>query len=146
MIIENITREAFAPFGWVLEFPANPDDPRFEIIVREESAGWRLAVFRVTQRECGRLECHPGSPESFEPVSGAGVLLAAEHGAPDRVRAFLLDAPVCLRKGVWHDMITLSRETIVKITENLEVESVFHELAKPVTAELCERSTEYHGN
>lgn len=126
--IEPITPEAFAPFGRVIEFSEEPEDERFEIVIREEREPWRIAVFRVRQRETARLECHPTSLESFEPLRGTGVLLVAEPWSPERPKAFLLDTPVCLYKGVWHEVIALSKEAIYKITENKEVSSEFYTL------------------
>lgn len=134
--IQFITGEAFAPYGRVLEFPENPADPRFQVVVTENGAGWRLAVFRVKERECDRLECHPLSMESFEPMQGTGLLIVACCDTPQQYEVFLLDRPVCLDKGVWHQMITLSQETVVKITENLEVESEFYTLVQPICARL----------
>lgn len=40
--------------------------------------------------------------------------------------------PICLEKGIWHQVLALTDEAQVKITENLEVESVFHELKKAI--------------
>lgn len=125
-MIKNITKESFQHYGTVIEFSENPADPRFEVVVTESNHPWRLAVLRVVEREFDRLECHTMSMESFEPVSGIGLLIVAEHARPHQFEAFLLDKPVCLNKGVWHQMITLSSETIVKIAENLEVSSQFH--------------------
>lgn len=136
--IKCITGEAFAPYGRVLEFSENPADPRFQVVATESGAGWRLAVFRVKERECDQLECHPLSMESFEPMQGTGLLIVAPCNLPMQHEVFLLDRPVCLDKGVWHQMITLSQETIVKITENLEVASEFYPLVRPICARLEE--------
>lgn len=132
--IETITRESFAPFGTVLEFSAAPQSERFEVLVEEANSPWRLAVYRVRERACTTLENHPASLESFEPLSGTGLLLVAENAVPAAYRVFLLNKPVCLHKGVWHQMLTLSEETIVKITENLEVSALFYTLPQAVTA------------
>lgn len=131
-----ITCKNFAEYGKVLEFTNEADDVNFEVIVREEKEPWRLAVFRVKNRKCDCLECHTTSMESFEPVSGIGVLLVAKHDTPQEYKAFLLDKAVCLNKGVWHAMITLSEESIVKIVENLEVSSEFFYLEESVTLNL----------
>lgn len=130
--IETIDRQGFAPYGTLLEFTEVQPATRFEILVSEPDAPWRLALFRVIDQECGRLECHPASMESFEPVRGTGVLLVAPPQAPQEWRAFLLDRPVCLHKGVWHAMLTFSEETVVKITENLTVGSEFFEFKHPI--------------
>lgn len=130
--LEAITPGSFAPFGTVLEFDPTPADPRFEIKVEEPAAPWRMAVFCVTIRAASRLERHTASRESFTPVSGTGVLLCAAPETPGEVRAFLLDTAVCLGKGVWHEVITLTGRACYQITENLEVESEFYDFARPL--------------
>jgi len=107
------------------------------VIITEEHSPWRLAVFRVKERECVMLEKHPTSLESFEPISGTGLLIVAPKAEPRDYQIFLLDKPVCLYKGVWHQMITLAEEALVKIAENLQVESEFYHLNKPIKAELA---------
>ena len=129
--LENITAETFAPFGDILEFPQNVTAD-FHIIVREEKDPWRIALLRFDRHSVKRLENHPESMESFEPLEGIAVILVAEHETPENLRAFLLDKPVCLFKGVWHDVLALSSGAKVKITENLEVRSEYHNLEKPV--------------
>lgn len=124
--LESITQESFAPFGTVLEFPENYED-NFYIVDTEEEDPWRIAVFRFSNKEIKVIEHHPGSKESFEPLKGCTVLLVAEHETPEAYRAFILDKPVCLEKGVWHQVLALTPEAEVKITENLQVESVFYE-------------------
>lgn len=133
--IEVITRETFAPFGTVLEFPETTADD-FYIVDTEEKEPWRIAVFRYRNHSIRRIECHPASKESFEPLSGITLLLVAEAGHPEEYHIFLLDRPVCLKKGVWHQVLSLSSEAQVKITENLEVESVFYDLEKEIYAQV----------
>lgn len=133
--IEVITRETFAPFGTVLEFPETTTDD-FYIVDTEEKEPWRIAVFRYRNHSIRRIECHPASKESFEPLSGITLLLAAEAGHPEEYHIFLLDRPVCLKKGVWHQVLSLSSEAQVKITENLEVESEFYDLEKEIYAQV----------
>ena len=53
---------------------------------------------------------------------------------PEEFQAFLLDKPVCLNKGVWHQVLTPAGKASIKITENLEVESEYWELPQPVSA------------
>lgn len=128
--IETIDPAGFAPYGTVLEFTGGDD--RFEVLVTEPDSPWRLAVFRSRLRSCTEMECHPASLESFEPMRGAGVLLVAAHETPGDWHAFLLDRPVCLHKGVWHSLLTLSEETVVKIAENLEVSSELRPVEPPI--------------
>ena len=133
--LESVSAEAFAKFGTVLEFPGDFEG-NFFIADTEEAHPWRVAVFRYDNKEIQRIECHPTSKETFEPLHGLTVLLVAEHETPDAWRAFILDKPVCLKKGVWHQTLSLTDEATVKITENLEVESVFHDLVSPVSVYL----------
>ena len=125
--IQTINQAAFAKFGMVLEFPSDSTN-RFEIIVREPDHPWRLAVFRDNKRSATKLENHPTSMETFEPVRGTTLLLVAENESPDDFTVFLLDKPICLHKGVWHDVVALSDDVLIRITENLEVHSEFHTL------------------
>ncbi len=128
--IESVSATAFRPFGKVLEFLPG-DTSNFYIADTEPENPWRVAVFRYSNREIRKIECHPGSKESFEPLQGITVLLVAEHDSPEDCRAFILDKPVVLAKGVWHQTLSLTPEASVKITENLEVESVFYIYDKP---------------
>lgn len=128
--LESITREAFEPFGTVLEFPEGFEG-NFYIVDTDNENPWRVAVFRYSNKEIKIIENHPTSKETFEPLHGVTVLLVAEHETPEDYRAFILDKPVCLKKGTWHQVLALTPEAEVKITENLEVESVFYEYAEP---------------
>lgn len=131
--IETITTEAFEKFGSVIEFPQGNQD-NFYIVETEETQPWRLAVFRYSNKSIQRIECHPTSKESFEPLSGVTLLLVAEQETPEDYCVFLLDKPVCLKKNIWHQVLALSQEAQVKITENLEVESRFYDLPEPIGA------------
>ncbi|MBQ6322717.1 MAG: ureidoglycolate lyase, partial [Lachnospiraceae bacterium] len=130
--LESICSETFARFGSVIEFPVDFEE-NFCIIETDEKNPWRVAVFRYDNKEIQTIECHPTSKETFEPLEGVTILLVAEHERPEEYRAFLLDKPVCLHKGVWHQTLAVTKQASVKITENLEVESVFYELKKPVS-------------
>ena len=125
-VLESITAEAFAPYGTVLEFP-DDFEGNFYIADTEEEQPWRIAVYRYTSGEVKVIENHPFSKESFEPLKGITVLLVAEHDTPEEYRAFVLDKAVCLKKGIWHQVLALTSEAQVKITENLEVASEFYE-------------------
>lgn len=129
--LQSVQRETFLPYGEVLEFPAGIEET-FCIITTEEKEPWRLAVFRYTNKEIQRMECHPTSRESFEPLHGLTVLVAATHENPEEYEAFILDKPVCLKKGIWHQVLALTEEAQVKIVENLEVKSEFYDLEKEI--------------
>lgn len=129
--VQSIKRETFQKYGEVLEFPEECKEA-FHIVVTEEAQPWRLAVFRYDNKTIKTLECHPFSLESFEPLGGMTVLVVAEHESPEQYEAFLLDKPVCLKKGIWHQVLSVTDEAQVKIAENLEVTSQFFELEKEI--------------
>lgn len=127
--LEYITAEGFAPFGSVIEFPEQIEED-FYIVDTEENEPWRVAVYRYRNHSVRRFECHPYSKESFEPLNGITVLCVAEHDTPQDYHAFILNKPVCLKKGIWHQVLSLTEEAQVKITENLEVVSEFYDQAE----------------
>ena len=129
--LQSVQRETFLPYGEVLEFPAGIEET-FCIITTEEKEPWRLAVFRYTNKEIQRMECHPTSRASFEPLPRLTVLVVATHENPEEYEAFILDKPVCLKKGIWHQVLALTEEAQVKIVENLEVQSEFYDLEKAI--------------
>lgn len=131
--IRFITREAFARYGTVIELKPQSQDG-WEVVVKVENSGWRIAVLEFSRHTASMLENHPQSKESFEPLYGTALLIVAENNAPDSFEVFLLDKPVCLFEGIWHQVISLSQVSCVKITENLEVACVFHDLRDEVTA------------
>lgn len=130
--ILTISKESFLPYGKVIEF-SNDCNDKFEIIVKEEFSPWRIAVYRYKERNVKIMENHPTSMESFEPLTGTTLLMVAENNKPEDFKVFLLDKPVCLYKGIWHQVISLSDDASVKITENLEVNSEFYEFENLVS-------------
>lgn len=124
----NITSESFSQYGYIIEYDEKKQGS-FQIVLREEGmVGWRIAVSRITARNVSKLGRHPNSMESFEPVEGVTLLCAAPAESPEDFEVFLLDKPVCLHKNIWHAVFCLSEYSIVKITENLEVESEAYNL------------------
>jgi len=133
--LQTITPESFGKFGDVLDWQAEFGEEGFRIVTRaEDPTGWRLAVLLVRHHHITRLERHPTSKESFEPVRGVAVLCLAPPEDPMAIEAFLLDKAVVLNKGVWHDVFALSEEALIKIAENLTVTGEFHELDAPLRA------------
>ncbi len=124
--VESLTEENFKQFGRLIRFPEE-DQTNFYITASDEKP-WRLAVFRYSNHSIQRIECHPTSMESFEPLTGTTLLLVAEHATPEQYRIFLLDQPVILKKSVWHQTLSLTPEASVKITENSDVYSDFYDL------------------
>lgn len=135
MKLAHIDRGSFAPYGTVLELTAEAENPVFQIPVEVSDAPWRIALLKILPRTLERLERHPDSRESFEPLSGWAVLFVADKPEPSSLRAFLLDRPVCLYPGVWHGVVTLTPESLCKITENLRVGMEYASLPQPVGVE-----------
>lgn len=133
--LQSIHKESFEKYGKVLAFSEDCRES-FEIVVTEEEKPWRLAVFRYKNKSIKRMECHPTSLESFEPLKGITVLVVAEHERPGTYQAFLLDQPVCLYKGIWHQVLAITDEAQMKIAENLEVESEFYDLETEISVRI----------
>lgn len=133
--LQSIHKESFVKYGEVVEFPEE-EKGDFHVVMADPAEPWRLAVFRYSNKEVSRLEAHPYSYESFEPLEGVTVLLVAPKETPADYEAFILDKPVCLNKGIWHQVLSLTDSAQVKITENYEVSSIFHDLEKAVSVRV----------
>jgi ureidoglycolate hydrolase len=130
--IKNITKHNFEKYGTIIDFTGREDDPDFEIIIAHKDDPWRIAMLRVKERDFTALEKHPSSLETFEPVEGMCLLMLALDTEKEGYEIFFLDKPVCLNKGVWHGICTLSSVSRVKITENLEVDTEHFKFEAPM--------------
>ncbi|MEW5894573.1 MAG: hypothetical protein AB1650_02275 [Candidatus Omnitrophota bacterium] len=133
----QLTDRQFRPFGKLIHYAGKEKKGKarnlWRILHRETAkVGWRVAYLVLRDRSVGRLESHPDSDETFEPVRGAAVLIVAPPDHPEEMTFFRLDAPVIVFKGVWHGVISLTPETELKITENLNVYSRVHKLGKRI--------------
>ena len=140
--IKSITPENFQKYGVVLELPSDSEkksrgESQFKVLTSQPHAGWRLAYLIVRNRTLQRLESHPLSMESFEPVRGVSLIIVAPKENPEKVETFVLDKPVVLYAGVWHDVLTLSEEAEIKITENADIVTEYHNLKSEVVPNLC---------
>jgi ureidoglycolate hydrolase len=127
---KKITAENFKRYGWVIEYPhktsAEKKKNLFRIILKERSkTGWRIAYLVVRDKAITKLEQHPDSLESFEPVSGKSLLYVAAAKEASKIERFCLNKPIILKKGIWHGIVTLSRESEIKITENAKVKCIY---------------------
>jgi ureidoglycolate hydrolase len=105
----------------------------FGILLREPAKGWRIGYLIVRERTIKRLECHPDSLETFEPVSGRSIIALASHKNPNAPKVFFLDKPVVVKKGVWHDVAAISKRAEIKIFENIEVKTNHHPLKTEIS-------------
>lgn len=103
--VEALSPEAFAPFGEVLR--RDPDGELFQPVFAEtQRAGWRVALLEVVPGPLGRIHRHPDSEECFSPLLGEAYIVVAEAESPQHLRCFRLDEPVCIRRNVWHEVIS----------------------------------------
>jgi ureidoglycolate hydrolase len=130
--LKNIEAAAFKKYGYLIHWDGHKkkgNGNQFRIVIRDrKSAGWRIAYLIVKDKVIDRLEQHPHSMESFEPVSGRSILHVSNQKKPSRVESFVLDMPIILKKGIWHGVTSVSEETHIKITENSRVKLIRYSL------------------
>ena|SRR3989338_846388 len=129
-MVKNITAQNFKDYGWIIEYPRKHLKSRkrnlFRIVLKENDAvGWRIAYLVVRDTTIKKLERHPESFESFEPVRGQSLLYVAKRMDKKSIECFYLNKPVILRKGVWHGVVALARESEIKLTENSKVRCAY---------------------
>ncbi len=129
---KKITPANFKDFGCLIDFPDRSRRTKsknlFRIVVRQPKLGWRIAYLIVRDKKITRLEQHPGSLESFEPLSGKGLIFVSKKKEAAEISCFYLDKPVILKKGIWHGVVSVSSECDIKITENSNVKCVYWNL------------------
>jgi len=133
--IRALTRKNLLPYGIIIDSACVKDIGKknsFGILLKERSKGWRIGYLVVCEREIKRLENHPDSLETFEPVKGRAVITFAPNGSPEKIEAFLLDKPVVVKKGVWHEVAAVSKKAELKIFENIGLKTKYHALKKPL--------------
>ncbi len=129
-MIKTINVKNFRPYGWVIEYPNKhlKGNTRnlFRIVLTEsQRIGWRIAYLIVRDKTIKRLECHPHSFESFEPILGKSLLFVAKTQDMASIECFSLDRPVILKKGIWHGVVATTDECEIKLTENAKVKCVY---------------------
>lgn len=126
MKIYKLTHNAIKPYGYIIDSRCVKDIPgkdAFGILLRERSRGWRIGYLIVREKKAKMIEEHPDSLETFEPVKGRAVLALAAYRDPLKLKFFLLDKPVVVKKKVWHGIVTISKKSEIKIFENIEVKT-----------------------
>lgn len=135
--IKTINKKSFSKYGVVLEHIKLKDG--YEPLVTVKSRGWIWAIMTFRNKTIKEIECHPTSKESFEPVSGTTLIVLAPPKHPEQIETFLLDKPVMLNEGVWHNIMALSESAAVKITENNDVYKILHDLKGAVVPALIRK-------
>ena len=133
--IQNLTKDKFKDYGTIIDYTEAKNDG-WEIVVRSQGPGWRIALLEIERHASNQLEYHPLSKESFEPLTGTSLIAVAAFERPEEFEVFLLDGPVCLHEKVWHQVICLSEKATMKITENLDVNCVYYDLKEPFQAKI----------
>ncbi len=118
--IKNLNEKDFKKYGKIIELKQRLKS--FHVLFEEsEKVGWRIGYSRLEKKPITQLEAHPYSFETFEPVSGVSIILLSRGKKPEKIEAFLLDKPVCLYKNIWHDVLSISEFSEIKIFENYEI-------------------------
>ncbi len=138
LTIQSLTPKTFQPYGWIIGYPKKhlkgTKRNLWRIVLTEtQKTGWRIAYLVLRDKRIKRLECHPNTFESFEPVVGKSLIYVATKKDPKSIQCFELTHPIILKKGIWHGVVTLTPETEIKITENAKVKCVYWQLGKVLT-------------
>jgi len=125
-VARNIDAVNFRRYGLVIACPdryvKNKKKSIFSIVLTEPAAkGWRIAHLLLRDKAADYLERHIDSFESFEPLKGRVLLFVAKRNEPKEIRSFYLNKPIIVKKGIWHNVVTLTKEAEIKITENAQV-------------------------
>lgn len=126
----RLTHASIKPYGYIIDSKCVKDDGKgnsFGILLKERSRGWRIGYLIVRERSIVRVEYHD-TLETFEPVSGECIIALAHQSAPERTKVFLLDKPIVLKKGIWHDVAAISKDAEIKIVENIDVDGEYYYL------------------
>lgn len=137
--ISRLTRANIKPYGYIIDEKyarTQPDGNGWGIPIRSKSTGWRLAYLILRNKTIKRLESHPDTLETFDPVKGRALIALAAPKAPDKFELFHLDRQIVLKKGVWHGLYTVTPETHIKIIENIKVKCVYRKLKAGAIAAL----------
>ncbi|NLE65539.1 MAG: hypothetical protein GX606_06460 [Elusimicrobia bacterium] len=142
----------FRAFGKIIEYPdiAGKGTRRnlWRIIHTENAkVGWRVAYLVLRDKTIGRMGRHPRSDETFEPIKGKALLFVSKDKRIEDIQCFLLDKPIILFKGIWHNVLTLTPEAHIKICENASVTQDNWDLGSRVSSieELRNKIREHKG-
>ncbi len=132
MTLVTLTKKNFENYGTLLQHGVHQQPNGYEKIAVMPSNGWIWALMTINNKSIEQLECHPNTRESFEPLTGTTVIVVALYNEPNSYQAFLLDVPILLNKGIWHQVMCISESASFKIVENNEVATEFYTLQSPL--------------
>jgi ureidoglycolate hydrolase len=141
--IEPLHPDAFHAFGTVLQSDREGFTSLFE---QPDALGWQVGLNRVVEQTIPDMHYHPDTWECFAPLT-VGLVLVVSPAAPqlpaDRIRAFRVDAPVCVRPGTWHRLVcAYGPSATAFIAENRQVSGVLTRFDTPLRLDsgISERS------
>lgn len=132
MKINKLTHRSIKPYGRIIGPQFMKDDGRgdkFGVLLKEKSKGWRIGYLILRKKHFRKLERHPASLETFEPLKGHALIALACPRRPDDYKVFLLDRPVVVNKNVWHEVAAVSARCDIKIFENIDVTTEYYNIA-----------------
>lgn len=126
MDIKELNAKNFKKYGKIIEYPNKHSKGKsrnlWRIVHTEPvEVGWRIAYLVLRDKTVGRLERHPKSDETFEPIVGKTLFFVSDDNEYTSIECFFLDKPIILKKGMWHALISLDDESEIKIVENANV-------------------------
>ncbi len=138
--IKNLSPATFKDYGSLIEYPdvqaKGKNRNLWKVLYRsDDDVGWRIAYLVLRDKSIGRLECHPDTDETFEPIKGKAVIFVSRTREICTLQAFWLDRPIIVFRGIWHGIVTVARETHIKICENKNVSSSITRLPRRVSLE-----------
>lgn len=131
MKINKLTHKSIKPYGWIIDSGFMRDDGRgdkFAVLLKARSKGWQIGYLILRKKKFKKLENHPDSLETFEPIKGKTMIALADNRNPGKFKVFLLDKPIVIKKGVWHEIAAISGKCEIKIFENMGVKTVYTDL------------------
>jgi ureidoglycolate hydrolase len=140
--IEKLTEESFHPYGEIITpgeknlFIEYPDGSAFHVLAQAKSQGWRFAALKLRTRSIEEMQVHRTTTETLDPVKGVALLCVNVNPSLEGLKAFILDRPVLIYIDIWHNILTLTEESIIEITENNEVDSEEVGLGVALTPQL----------
>lgn len=128
MTPKSPTQQNFRCYGKLIDYPNKTSKGTKRNLWRivhtsDAKTGWRVAYLILRDKTIGQMGCHPASDETFEPIKGRAVLFVSTKKDLSAIEAFVLDKPLIVYKGIWHNLISLTPETEIKITENAKMTS-----------------------
>lgn len=120
--INVLSSESFKKYGIIIEPKiSNVEVRSFEVIETAPSEGWRIGILQLVKDEMTYIERHLKTKETYEPLSGTTIMLVSLQESPHDMEVFLLDKPVCVNEGIWHQVVAISEKAIIKVIENITV-------------------------